>query len=136
MDAHAKMVCDFGRGIAESVRTKLPEIKDDAQALKKAMEPRFTIGSTPHNAGLGLENLRNYCTEPDSLWIISNDAALMTSGNIERAVKLKYPFKGTLIMYTLVPSMFLNTSIGKIIKERGSNIIRQKLTFIISRRVR
>ncbi len=30
---------------------------------------------------------------------------------------------------TLVPSMFLNTSIGKIIKERGSNIIRQKLTF-------
>ncbi len=39
--------------------------------------------------------------EPDSLWIISNDAALMTSGNIERAEKLKYPFKGTLIMYTI-----------------------------------
>lgn len=80
-------VCDFGRGIAESVRTVLPEITDDVQAIMKAMEPRFTIRSTKHNAGLGLGNLRDYCTDPDSLWIISNDAALVTSGDNERYVR-------------------------------------------------
>ena len=94
-------VCDFGRGIAESVRTVLPEITDDVQAIMKAMEPRFTIGSTKHNAGLGLGNLRDYCTDPDSLWIISNDAALVTSGDNERYVRLKKHFKGTLIMYSI-----------------------------------
>lgn len=94
-------VCDFGRGIAESVRTVLPEIKDDVQAIMKAMEPRFTIRSTKHNAGLGLGNLRDYCTDPDSLWIISNDAALVTSGDNERYVRLKKHFKGTLIMYSI-----------------------------------
>lgn len=94
-------VCDFGRGIAESVRTVLPEITDDVQAIMKAMEPRFTIRSTKHNAGLGLGNLRNYCTDPDSLWIISNDAALVTSGDNERYVRLKKHFKGTLIMYSI-----------------------------------
>lgn len=94
-------VCDFGRGIAESVRTVLPEITDDVQAIMKAMEPRFTIRSTKHNAGLGLGNLRDYCTDPDSLWIISNDAALVTSGDNERHVRLKKHFKGTLIMYSI-----------------------------------
>ena len=94
-------VCDFGRGIAESVRTVLPEITDDVQAIMKAMEPRFTIRSTKHNAGLGLGNLRDYCTDPDSLWIISNDAALVTSGDNERYVRLKNHFKGTLIMYSI-----------------------------------
>lgn len=94
-------VCDFGRGIAESVRTVLPEITDDVQAIMKAMEPRFTIRSTKHNAGLGLGNLRDYCTDPDSLWIISNDAALVTSGDNERYVRLKKHFKGTLIMYSI-----------------------------------
>lgn len=94
-------VCDFGRGIAESVRTVLPEITDDVQAIMKAMEPRFTIGSTKHNAGLGLGNIRDYCTDPDSLWIISNDAALVTSGDNERYVRLKKHFKGTLIMYSI-----------------------------------
>ncbi len=94
-------VCDFGRGIAESVRTVLPEITDDVQAIKKAMEPRFTIRSTNHNAGLGLGNLRDYCTDPDSLWIISNDGALVTSGDNDRSVRLKRHFKGTLIMYSI-----------------------------------
>ncbi len=94
-------VCDFGRGIAESVRTVLPEITDDVQAIKKAMEPRFTIRSTNHNAGLGLGNLRDYCTDPDSLWIISNDGALVTSGDIDRSVRLKRHFNGTLIMYSI-----------------------------------
>lgn len=65
------------------------------------MEPRFTIRSTNHNAGLGLGNLRDYCTDPDSLWIISNDAALVTSGDNEKYVRLKTHFKGTLIMYSI-----------------------------------
>lgn len=94
-------VCDFGRGIAESVRTVLPEITDDVQAIKKAMEPMFTIKSTNHNAGLGLGNLRDYCTDPDSLWIISNNAALVTSGDNDRSVRLKKHFKGTLIIYSI-----------------------------------
>lgn len=93
-------VCDFGRGIAGSVKTKLPEL-DDLSALEKALEPKFTIGSTEHNAGFGLSTLRSCCTNPDSLWILSNGAAIVTDGESQRGVNLGHKFEGTLIFYSI-----------------------------------
>lgn len=93
-------VCDFGRGIPNSVRTVLPEL-NDADAIRKALEPTFTINSTHHNAGLGLSNLRGYCTSDDDLWIISNGVALVVGADSERVVPLKEIFYGTLLLYSI-----------------------------------
>lgn len=93
-------VCDFGRGIACSVKTMLPEI-DDLPALEKALEPKFTIGSTAHNAGFGLSTLRSCCTNPDTLWILSNKAAIVTDGDSQRGIVLENEFEGALIFYSI-----------------------------------
>ncbi len=93
-------VCDFGRGVPNSVRTVLPEL-NDADAIRKALEPTFTINSTNHNAGLGLSNLRGYCTPDDDLWIISNSVALVVSSDSERTIPLKENFYGTLLLYSI-----------------------------------
>lgn len=93
-------VCDFGRGIACSVKTVLPEL-DDLPALEKALEPKFTIGSTAHNAGFGLSTLRSCCTNPDTLWILSNKAAIVTDGDSQRGIVLENEFEGALIFYSI-----------------------------------
>lgn len=61
---------------------------------------------------------RNYPDAGDLLYSILKD-------NIDKQDRIILDFKGV----TLVPSMFLNTSIGKIIGERGTGILRQKLAF-------
>jgi anti-sigma regulatory factor (Ser/Thr protein kinase) len=49
-------VADFGLGIPEKVRSKLPEISD-ADAIIKAVEEGFTTKSNPANQGAGLDYL-------------------------------------------------------------------------------
>ena len=99
-------VCDFGIGIPTSVRKVRPDIVDDKQALKKAMMVRFTVKSTSHNAGYGLDNIRQCCTEDDYLWIISNKAALVVNGDIERVYDIGFNFVGTLLLYSISLSHF------------------------------
>ncbi|OAV64176.1 hypothetical protein Barb6_03361 [Bacteroidales bacterium Barb6] len=47
-------VCDFGIGIARKVQKKCPDITSDVEAIKKAMEDKFTTQSQQHNKGMGL----------------------------------------------------------------------------------
>lgn len=61
---------------------------------------------------------RNYPDAGDVLYSVLND-------NIDKQDRIILDFKDV----TLVPSMFLNTSLGKIIGERGAGIIRQKIAF-------
>jgi anti-sigma regulatory factor (Ser/Thr protein kinase) len=49
-------VADFGIGIPEKVRQKLPHLSD-SQAITKAVEEGFTTKSQPNNAGIGLNYL-------------------------------------------------------------------------------
>jgi hypothetical protein len=49
-------ISDFGDGIPEKVRTKLPEL-GDRQAIIKATEDGFTTKSEPGNRGAGLDYL-------------------------------------------------------------------------------
>lgn len=93
-------VCDFGRGIAESVRTVCPDISDE-DAILKAFETKFTIKSTQHNAGYGLENIRDACSDKDYLWVVSNGAAFVCNGEQQRVVKFTPEFKGTLLFYSI-----------------------------------
>ena len=61
---------------------------------------------------------RNYPDAGDVLYSVLND-------NLDKQDRIILDFKDV----TLVPSMFLNTSLGKIIGERGAGIIRQKIAF-------
>lgn len=99
-------VCDFGIGIANSVRNFDPEINDDKTALKKAAEANFTVQSTEHNAGMGLDNIRSVCTDKDTMWIISNAAALGITSKNERVIDLDFDFRGCLLTYSVLLSHF------------------------------
>lgn len=61
---------------------------------------------------------RNYPDAGDVLYSVLNN-------NLDKQDRIILDFKDV----TLVPSMFLNTSLGKIIGERGAGIIRQKIAF-------
>lgn len=99
-------VCDFGIGIARSVRNNLPRIASDADALCKAMEYNFTTGSQAHNKGMGLGNIKDTCTEEDILGIISNRGVLLAKQDNIRAYENHYSFPGTLIYFELSLSHF------------------------------
>ena len=101
-------VCGFGIGVAASVRQFDPTITDDKQALKRASEANFTVGSAAHNAGMGLDNIRRVCTDAadDDVWLISNTAALRMTGSNLRATDLGFEFKGCLLAYSVSLSHF------------------------------
>lgn len=99
-------VCDFGIGIASSVRNFDPDVEDDTTALRKAAEANFTVQSAAHNAGMGLYNIKSVCTEDDTLWIISNAAALAITSKSERAIDLDFNFRGCLLTYNVSLSHF------------------------------
>lgn len=101
-------VCDFGIGVARTVRNFDPTITDDKTALKKASEANFTVRSAKHNAGMGLYNIRCVCTEEDDLWIISNSAALRLTNDNERTTDLGFEFGGCLLTYSVSLSHFIN----------------------------
>ena len=99
-------ICDFGKGIATSVKEKCPGIEDDSSAIELAMKDRFTIQSKIHNRGLGLGNIRAACTEEDALRIISNRGLLITRRDEIKKRKNSFNFPGTLIFYDLTLSQF------------------------------
>lgn len=92
-------VCDFGIGIAQSMRNAFPDIKTDKEALAKSIEANVTVGSKPYNGGMGLDNIRCSCTEDEYFTIISNGAFLMSNNNNVRTANLDFYFKGTLICF-------------------------------------
>lgn len=99
-------ICDFGKGIATSVKEKCHGIEDDSSAIELAMKDRFTIQSKTHNRGLGLGNIRTACTEEDALRIISNRGFLITKRDEINKRENNFNFPGTLIFYDLTLSHF------------------------------
>lgn len=100
------VVCDFGTGIAAKIRSHFPEIATDHEAIEKAMEDSFSTHSQSHNAGLGLGNIRNACTDSDALRIISNSGSLYADRKEIIAKATRYEFRGTLVYFDLSLSHF------------------------------
>lgn len=90
-------VCDFGKGIARTLREAHPEYDTDEKALMNAIKRGVTSRSKSHNAGLGLYNIVSMLQNDDSLRIISNNSLAVYVGNSKRFYKLERDFKGTLI---------------------------------------
>lgn len=70
-------ISDFGQGIPTLVRTKLPNIISDTDALRKACEEGFTTQSNVRNRGAGLANLMRYIT------LRNNGTVLISSGKAQ-----------------------------------------------------
>lgn len=99
-------VCDFGIGIAKSVQNYLEQDISDTDALSKAIEPNFTVKSASYNAGQGLQNIIDSCTEKDYVCICSNSAFMKIQGNTRVVESLNYCFDGTLLFYSMSISHF------------------------------
>lgn len=89
-------ICDFGIGIARSVRDYDNSIVDDEEALKTAVLNNFSVKSQGHNKGKGLDNI---LTNSDELRIVSGEAFLYSTGSQRKTYHLPYYFRGTLIYF-------------------------------------
>lgn len=105
-------ICDFGEGIASTLRKVYPEIKDE-EALNKSLKKGVTARSHRHNAGFGLDNILSMITEKESaLRIVSNKAMLFCKANGIKSYPLSFEIKGTLIYIDLPISGFDKSEIS------------------------
>lgn len=91
-------VCDFGKGIPETLKSQYPDAK---QAMEMCLKPGITAGSKKHNKGYGMQNIVSTMTDKDSMTIISNRTMLNYHNNHNELHDLDYNFKGTLLFLTI-----------------------------------
>lgn len=97
-------ICDLGVGMVKPIKAVFPQIATDEEALRRSIEAKFTIGSSLHNGGMGLDNIRSSCTENDKLYIFSNRACLEADNETVSVRSLNFDFKGTLINFGITLS--------------------------------
>ena len=91
-------ICDFGIGIAQSVRAFCPNIIDDEIALSQAVEYNFTVKSRRHNQGKGLDTI---LASSETARIFSNGALLVKAGSQIKTLQTPFSFEGTLLYLTI-----------------------------------
>ncbi len=99
-------VCDFGKGIAKSMRDCFVDIDCDQKALQEAVKSMITTRSQSHNMGMGLGNILDHIQDGDTLKIVSNRAILILAANQMKVMPLDAHFPGTLIFYDISLSNF------------------------------
>lgn len=109
-------ICDFGKGIANTMRKAFPAILDDEEALLEAIKRGVTAKSNEHNAGFGLDNVISTLSNESTLRIASNKAILICTkkdGIVEtKTFKLPFDVKGSLIYFDLPISSFEKSEIN------------------------
>ena len=109
-------ICDFGKGIASTIRRAFPSISSDEEALLESIKRGVTARTNEHNAGFGLDNVLSTLSDESTLRIASNKAFLICNkrnGRIETKVfKLSFSLKGTLIYFDLPISSFGKSEIN------------------------
>lgn len=101
-------VCDFGIGIANSVKGVYPDFSDE-EALKMAINANFTVGTKSYNAGMGLDVIKSSVTDDLNLTIISNRAFLISDNRTTKTGTLDFSFDGTLLEYDMNLSKYDNS---------------------------
>ena len=101
-------VCDFGKGIPETLKGLYPDAKE---ALEKSLLPGITAGSRKHNKGYGMQNILSTMTESDTMHIVSNHVMLYHHDNHNKLYDLDYNFKGTLLYMTIHIDSFADAEI-------------------------
>jgi anti-sigma regulatory factor (Ser/Thr protein kinase)/anti-anti-sigma regulatory factor len=101
-------VSDFGIGIPDLVRTKVPEASD-THALRLACQEGFTTKSNVQNRGAGLPNLMRYVTQRNggNVLLVSGQGALTASPSFRTGATHMTPkrargrYPGTLVRVIL-----------------------------------
>lgn len=109
-------ICDFGKGIANTIQEAYPNIINDKEALLESIKRGVSARSNEHNAGFGLDNVISALSNESTLRIVSNKAILICSKKAEssetKTYDLSFEFKGTLIYFDLPISSFDESEIS------------------------
>ena len=103
-------ICDFGKGIAKTLRDKHSEYKDDCIALENSIKIRISAQTRKHNRGFGLDTVVSNLQKGGILRIVSNKAFLLISEANKNKVKpdpVPFDFKGTLIYFEISIDSFV-----------------------------
>lgn len=101
-------ISDFGIGIAQSVRRFNKNISSDSDAIKMAIEDRFTVGSTKRNRGMGLGNI---LSSADKAIVISNHGMAHKKDGSIKTFELDFTYPGTLLCFEMDLSTMENREI-------------------------
>lgn len=103
-------ICDYGKGIASTIRNAFPYEEKDSGALRKSLETGVSANSKPHNKGFGLDVVVSSLSENNSFRMVSNKGLLKltkTKENLNCSLyDLSFDFKGTLIYFELSTDIF------------------------------
>ncbi|MDE6265239.1 MAG: ATP-binding protein [Paramuribaculum sp.] len=91
-------ICDFGVGLATTIRKGHPEVLHDAEAIRLSIKDNITIGSTARNRGLGMGNIVN---NTDSIRILSGNGLYVKNDINNKTVQIPFTFPGTLIYFDI-----------------------------------
>jgi len=96
-------ICDFGKGIARTLRNKYTNYKNDSIALENSIKIGISAKSQKHNRGFGLDNVASTLQKGDAMRIVSNKALLRILDNKTnvKSYELDFDFKGTLIYFEI-----------------------------------
>ena len=101
-------VCDFGLGIAATLRSKYEKYKTDVEALRDSIEVGVSAQTNQRNRGYGLNTIVSSLSNSDSLKIVSNKAILVSTGGTKKVNTLEtaIPFHGCLIYFEISTDSF------------------------------
>lgn len=100
-------VCDFGEGVAKTLRRRYPQYNTDAIALEKAIVKGISAGTKEHNRGFGLDDICSSLSENDSFRMISNKGFLFINGALRKSFNINdFDFNGTLIYFDVSTENF------------------------------
>lgn len=100
-------VCDFGLGVARTLRKKYPEYSDDSIALSKAIEKGISAKTRDHNRGFGLDDICSALSESDTFRMLSNKGFLYINKNNVKTINMSdLDFNGTLIYFDISTGSF------------------------------
>lgn len=100
-------VCDFGEGVAKTLRRKYPEYDNDETALRESIKIGVSSKTMKHNRGLGLDNICSSLERGDSFRMVSNNAILYIFDNDIKTFNLNdLRFNGTLIYFDFCTDNF------------------------------
>lgn len=91
-------ISDFGKGIAKTVRDFDSSITSDKEAILKALEDQFTVGSTKRNRGFGLSNILSPTEEAR---IFSHRGLVYKKGAEVNSFETDFSYPGTLIYFEI-----------------------------------
>lgn len=103
-------ICDFGLGIASTLRKRYPEFTNDSIALENCVKVGVTSQTQKYNKGFGLDNVASsILMKKDYLRIVSNRSLLRIIDNKEniKAFDLDFNFNGTLVYFEISIDSFV-----------------------------